>query len=393
MINNSHKKISNDIINILRKFTKRKKVPLHEPTIRKLDFVQVKKNLLSTKVSTSSSDTVRFENSISKFTKSKYSVAIINGTSSLQLAIKVLGIKQNDEIFIPNLNYVASSNATLYCGAIPHYVDIELENFGIDVKKLEKYILKNCFYKKNKLINKKTKRSITAIIPTHIFGVACNIDQILKISQKYNLKVIEDAAEGFGSYFRKKHLGTYGHIGVLSFNGNKIITTGGGGAILTQNKEYYLKALKLAKIAKKEKNFWNYDYFELGYNFRLPGLNASLGLSQIKNINNLLKKKKIIFNKMNYLIKKNKDYKLVVQKNNFESNKWLNNIFIFNSNYSLRNRIIKTMIRQGISVRPVWKLMHKIKYLSTYPKMNLENSIKAEKSLISLPSSPNLIRR
>ena len=292
MINNSSKEISSDIIKVIRKFTKKKNVPLHEPTIRNLDLSQVKKNLLSTQVSTSSSDTIKFENSISKFTNSRYSVAIINGTSSLQLAIKVLDIKDNDEVFIPSLNYVASSNATLYCGAIPHYIDIELENFGVDVKKLEKYILKNCIYKKKKLINKKTKRPITAIIPTHIFGTACNIDQILKISKKYNLKVIEDAAEGFGSFYKKKHLGTFGHVGVLSFNGNKIITTGGGGAILTQNKKYYTKALKLAKIAKKEKNFWDYDYSELGYNFRLPGINASLVLYQKKNINYLLKKKK-----------------------------------------------------------------------------------------------------
>ncbi len=392
MINNSSKEISSDIIKVIRKFTKKKNVPLHEPTIRNLDLSQVKKNLLSTQVSTSSSDTIKFENSISKFTNSRYSVAIINGTSSLQLAIKVLDIKDNDEVFIPSLNYVASSNATLYCGAIPHYIDIELENFGVDVKKLEKYILKNCIYKKKKLINKKTKRPITAIIPTHIFGTACNIDQILKISKKYNLKVIEDAAEGFGSFYKKKHLGTFGHVGVLSFNGNKIITTGGGGAILTQNKKYYTKALKLAKIAKKEKNFWDYDYSELGYNFRLPGINASLGLSQIKNINDLLKKKKKIFNKMKSLFKKNNNYSLVVQQNNPESNNWLNNIYIFNSNYSLRNKIINTMLKKGISVRPVWKLMHKIKYLSIYPKMNLENSIKAEKSLISIPSSPSLIR-
>ena len=392
MINNSYKGISSDITKVIRRFTKKRYVPLHEPTIRNLDLSQVKRNLLSTQVSTSSSDTIKFENSISKFTNSKYSVAIINGTSSLQLAIKVLDIKDNDEVFIPSLNYVASSNATLYCGAIPHYIDIELENFGIDVKKLEKYILKNCIYKKKKLINKKTKRPITAIIPTHIFGTACNIDQILRISQKYNLKVIEDAAEGFGSFYKKKHLGTFGHVGVLSFNGNKIITTGGGGAMLTQNKKYYVKALKLAKIAKKEKNFWDYDYSELGYNFRLPGINASLGLSQIKNINNLLKRKKIIFNKMKFLFKKNKNYSLVVQQNNSESNNWLNNIYIFNSNYSLRNKIINTMLKQGISVRPVWKLMHKIKYLSIYPKMNLENAVKAEKSLISIPSSPSLIR-
>ena len=150
MINNSYKGISSDITKVIRRFTKKRYVPLHEPTIRNLDLSQVKRNLLSTQVSTSSSDTIKFENSISKFTNSKYSVAIINGTSSLQLAIKVLDIKDNDEVFIPSLNYVASSNATLYCGAIPHYIDIELENFGIDVKKLEKYILKNCIYKKKK---------------------------------------------------------------------------------------------------------------------------------------------------------------------------------------------------------------------------------------------------
>jgi perosamine synthetase len=391
MIKDKYKIISSEIVDSIKKISKKKKIMLHEPLILKDDFLQVKKCLQSASVSTASRYTIKFEQQISRYTKSKYSIALINGTAALQIAIKTLNIKKNEEILIPNLNYIASTNATLYCGAIPHFIDIELENFGVNVEKLKEYIQKKCELKNNHLINKTTKRVIKAIIPTHIFGSACNIDKLLILCKEFKLKVIEDASECLGSFYKDKHLGTFGDIGVLSFNGNKIITTGGGGAILTQKIIYYKKALKLATIQKKTKNYWEYDYYEMGFNYRLPGLNSSLGLSQLKKIKKILNKKKKIAEKFMLLFKNSKHFKFIIQKNSERSNFWLNNIFINNSNISLRNKIIKETIKKKIFIRPVWKLMHKINYLSSYPKMDLTNSIFAEKSLVSLPSSPNLL--
>jgi|TARA_B110000967_G_C18852301_1_gene545291 perosamine synthetase len=390
MIKKKHNLIASQATKLIRKISSKKKLHLHQPLILKNDFLKLKKCLYSTNVSSASSYTLDFEDRLSKFTKSKYAIALINGTAALEIAIRTLNIKKDDEIFIPSLNYVASSNATLYCGAIPHFVDIELENFGVDVKKLEKYIIKYCIIKNNNLVNKSTKRIIRAIIPTHIFGVSCNIDELLILSKKYKLKIIEDAAEALGSTYQKKHLGTFGDIGVLSFNGNKIITTGGGGSLLTQNKTYYTKALRLVTIAKKTKNYWKYDYHEMGFNYRLPGLNSALGISQLKKIKKILLKKSRNQKKLNFLFSNNKYLKFVEQKNSKTSNYWLNNLYIFKSNLTLRDKIIEEMIKNEIFVRPVWKLMSKIKYLSQYPRMNLDNSIAVEKSLISIPSSPNL---
>ena len=385
-----HKKISNEIIKSVKFFIKKKYVPLHEPSFKKEDFESVSKCLKSSYVSTVSKFTNIFEEKIKKLTKSKYSIAIINGTSAIQLAIMSCGIKKNDEILIPSLNYIGSTNAVIYCNAIPHFVDVESQTFGIDTIKLENYLKKICIIKKNTTINKITKRNIKAIIPTHVFGNSAKIQEIMKIAKKFNLKLIEDASECVGSYYKNKHLGTFGDVGVLSFNGNKIITTGGGGAIITNNKKIYQKALNLSMISRKKNSGWSYDYNEVGYNYRLPGINSSLGISQLNNLSYLLKIKRKIFLEYKKIFKDNIYFKLVDVLKNTKSNHWLNTIYIFDSNLSFRDQIITETNKNGIGIRPVWKLMHRIKHLSKYPKMNLQNSEKLEVSLINLPSSPNL---
>ena len=385
-----HKKIIKEIIAGMKFFKKNKFIPLHEPNLNSEDIKMVKKCIQSSYISSVSHFTHKFENKIKYLTKSKYSIAVINGTSALQIAIKACGVKKGQEVLIPNLNYIGSSNATIYCGAIPHFVDVESNSFGIDTEKLEKYLNKICYIKKNSLINKYTKRVIKAVIPTHIFGNSAKIDNILKISKKFHLKVIEDASECVGSYYKGKHLGTFGDAGVLSFNGNKIITTGGGGAIITNNKKIYNESLNLSTINRKKNSGWRYDYNDIGYNYRLPGINSSIGISQLKKLPNLILKKRKINLKYKNLFSNSKFFKLVSEPKNNKSNHWLNTLFIFNSNLNLRDKIIKETNKKGVGVRPVWKLMHKITHLSKYPKMNIKNSEKLEKSLINLPSSPNL---
>ena len=211
------------------------------------------------------------------------------------------------------------------------------------------------------------------------------------MARKYNLKVIEDASEALGSFYRKKHLGTFGDVGVISFNGNKIITTGGGGVILTNKKDVRNKCFKLCTIGRNT-NHWQYDYSEIGYNYRLPGLNASLGISQLKKINLYIKKKKIIYNYYKNFFKTN-DIKLLLKNKEFSDNNWLNAIFIKNSNLKLIRRLVVGANNKKIQIRPVWKLMHKIKYLNKFPKMKLVNSIIAEKSILTLPSGPDVFEK
>ena len=388
-----YKKISNEIIKSVKSFIKKRNVPLHEPFFQKEDFKSMNKCLSSSYVSSVSKFTNIFEEKIKKLTKSKYSIAKVNGTAAIQIAIRSCGIKKDDEILIPNLNYIGSTNATIYCNAIPHFVDVESVAFGIDTIKLENYLKEISLVKKNFVINKKSKRIIKAIIPTHVFGNPSKIEEIMKIAKKFNLKVIEDASECVGSYYKNKHLGTFGDVGVLSFNGNKIITTGGGGAIITNNKKIYEKSFSLSTISRKKNSGWSYDYDDLGYNYRLPGINSALGISQLSNLSHLLKVKRKIFIEYKKIFKNNVHFKLMAEPDNTKSNHWLNTIFIFNSNLRLRDQIIKETNKSGVGIRPVWKLMHKIKHLSNHPRMNIKNSEILEKSLINLPSSPNLYEK
>ena len=385
-----HKRIVSEISKNIKKISNSKKLILHSPFIKKDDLESVKKCLKSSYISTVSNYTNLFEKKLKNFTKSNYVVSTINGTSALQVALDTCGIKKNEEVLIPNLNYIASSNATLYCHAIPHFVDVERKTLGIDIDKLKIYLNRISSKKNGKLYNIKTKKIISAIIPTHIFGNPCQIDRLIKLSKFYNLKVIEDASEALGTFYKKKHLGTFGDVGILSFNGNKIISTGGGGALLVKNKKNFQKALSLTKISRINNKSWNYDYNDIGYNYRLPGLNASLGISQINKINKILSLKKKINAKYKKFFKKNKYFELLHETQHTRSNHWLNTIFLFNSNLKLRDNVVSELNKRNIGVRPVWKLMHKIRHLSKFPKDDLRNSIMLEKGLINLPSSPEI---
>ena len=379
-----------EIVKSLKNFKNKERYLLHEPTLDKNDLLQLKKCITSTYVSTVSSHINIFEKRLSNFTKSKYVIATLTGTAAIEIALKSVGINKNEEVLIPNINYIATSNSLLQIGAIPHFVDINLDDLGVDIEKLDLYLKKNSYFKNNKLINKKTKRIISAIMPTYIFGNSCDVDQLVKLTKKFKLKLIEDSSESLGSFYKKKHLGTFGEAGVISFNGNKIITTGAGGAILTNSKKIFNRAIHLTKIARKQNFFWEYDYDEPGHNYRMPGLNPSLGISQIKKLNLLLKKKEKIYNVYKKYFADSSKIRLVKETKNSKWNYWLNTIFINNSNLQLRNKVIIELNKKRIFVRPIWKPMSKISYLKKFPKMDLKNSSIAEKSLISLPSSPNL---
>ncbi len=385
--------ISKYILRGVRKINPKKTFfSLHSPIIDRTDLLEVKKCLNSTYVSTHSNLIKKFEKNISSFTKSKYSVATINATSGLHIALKALDIRKNDEVLLGDLNYIAAANSILYIGATPHFVDIGLNDLFIDVKKLEKYLETTTTQVRGRLINKKTGKIIKAIIATYIFGKGGQINELVKISKKFKLKIIEDASEALGSYYKKKHLGTFGNIGVVSFNGNKIITTGGGGAILTNNQKLFKKCYELSTISRKRKNNWEYDYSGLGYNYRLPGLNASLGISQLKKIKKYLRIKNKIYNHYKKYFSGNEIF-LMKNEKNFKNNNWLNSLFIKDSNLNLIKNIIIIASKKRIMLRPVWKLMHKIKYLKKFPRMKLKNSIIAEKSVITLPSGVDVLQK
>jgi len=309
----------------------------------------------------------------------------------LHLSIIACGIKNNDEVLVPTITFVGTGNAILYSGAIPHFVDSEIETLGIDPLKLERYLEKIAIKKGKFYFNKKTFRRIRAIIPVHIFGNICQIDNILKIAKKYNLIVIEDAAEALGSFYKKKHAGTFGLVGCFSFNGNKIITTGGGGAIITNNK-LLAKKIKHLSITAKINHRWEYIHDTVGYNFRMPNLNAALGSAQIENLNKFLKSKRKLFLRYSEEFLKINDVRLIKNPRFCKSNNWLNTIFIKNSSIKKRNKVLSLAQKNLIFLRPVWKPLHKLKHFNNMPKMNLDVAMKIYKSCINLPSSASYFK-
>jgi perosamine synthetase len=377
--------LPNDIIKSIRKVVGKKKHNLHEPLFCGNEIEYLKKTIITNLVSSIGPFVKKFENQITRFTRSKYAVSVVNGTEALHLSLVVCGIKNDDEVLVPTITFAGTANAIVYSGAIPHFVDSEFETLGIDPLKLEKYLEKITIKKGKFYFNKKTKRKIKAIMPVHVFGNICQIDKILKIAKKYNLVVIEDAAEALGSFFQRKHAGTFGLVGCFSFNGNKIMTTGGGGAIITNNK-LLAKKIKHLSTTAKINHRWEYIHDVVGYNYRMPNLNAALGSAQIENLNKFLKSKRKLF--LRYCDEFSKiEYVSLIKNPKFsKSNNWLNTIFIKNYSIKKRNKLLSLAQKKHIFLRPVWKPLHTLKHFNKMPRMNLDQAMKIYSSCISLPS-------
>ena len=325
-----------------------------------------------------------FENKICKFTKSKYAVALVNGTSALHILLTYFKINNEDEVLLPSLTFVATANAIKYCNANPHFLDIEKETLGICPKKLEKYLSKTLIRKKNFSINKYTKKKVRVLIAVHLFGFPCKIEEIKKICFKYKIKVIEDAAEAMGSFYKNKHLGNFSEAGVISFNGNKTITCGGGAVIISSNKKLTDKIKHLSTTAKI-KHDWEYIHDDVGYNYRMTNLNAAVGCAQIENIKKIIKAKRKNFISYNEIFKKYKDIKIFKEPKNSSCNYWLITI-LFKKN--IRNKILKLINQKGFNARAIWKPLHTLKIYKDCQRDKMTTTFDIYKNSINLPSSP-----
>ncbi len=384
-------KISKKIVKIFKKKIKLNKVYLHEPDLNKSDSVYLKDCINQNAVSAAGKFIQKFENKILNLTKAKCVISTNSGTSALHISCILMNVKENDEVLVPAFTFVATANAIKYCGAIPHFIDIEENHFGVNVNKLDNYLKEISIKKGNFCFNKKTGRKIKAIMPVHVFGHFMKINELIKLAKKYNLSIIEDAAEAIGSYYKNKHAGTFGHIGVLSFNGNKTITCGAGGAILTNNKKVAQKARHLIATAKIAHPY-NYIHDEVGFNYRMANLNAALGYSQIKRIKKILKKKRKLFNFYDKIFKGNIYFKLINEPKKSKSNFWLQTILI-NEKYSkFTKKIIEDLNDKKIYVRPGWELMNNLKHFKNCPKMDLSIAKRICKRIINIPSSSFLER-
>ena len=282
------------IVNIIRSNFNQPEdfIPLHAPTFNGNEKKYLNECIDSTFVSSVGKFVDRFEEEFARYTGTKKAIVCVNGTNALHLALILAGVQSTDEVITQPLTFIATANAISYCGAQPVFIDVNKETLGLSPKKLENWLIQNVeFNQLQEPINKSTQKKLSACVPMHTFGHPCKIDQIVSICNKYNIPVVEDAAESLGSYHKGKHTGTFGKIGVVSFNGNKIMTTGGGGMLLFNDEDMAAKAKHLTTQAKVPHK-WDFIHDNVGYNYRMPNINAALGLAQLEQLNVFLNAKR-----------------------------------------------------------------------------------------------------
>ena len=332
----------------------------------------------------------QLEKQIADYTGAKRAIAVVNGTAALHISLLLAGVKRNEEVIVPGLTVVATANAVTYCDAIPHFVDSEEDTLGIDPSKLDDYLTSITEFSGGCCINKNTGRKISAILPVHIFGHPCKIDSILEVANKYKLEIVEDAAESLGSFYNGKHTGTFGKFGAISFNGNKIITTGGGGIILTNDDNLADYAKHITTTAKVPHR-WEFIHDQVGFNYRMPNLNAALGCAQLERLPEFLALKRKLFQSYEENLSQVNGVSLVQEPPNCSSNYWLQTITLGNPNLDLRNEILTVLNEAGLMSRPVWNGLHKLKHFNECPKMDMSVTNSLEERIINIPSSSFLI--
>ena len=361
----------------------KKTISLHEPKFIGNEKKYLSQCIDSTYVSSVGKFVDKFEKKIAKYTKAKYAIATTNGTSALHISLILAGVESNDEVITQPINFVASCNAISYCNAKPLFIDVDKDTMGLSPFALETFLKKNSLIRNKKCINKKTKKIIKACIPMHTYGHPCRIDEIKKILKKYYIFLIEDAAESLGSFYKKKHTGTFGKLGVISFNGNKIVTAGGGGCIITNDKDLAKKAKHLSTTAKVPHK-WYFNHDMIGYNYRMPNLNAALLVAQLEKLNNFIVNKRALANKYEVFFNKT-DHIFFKEPKNCKSNYWLNAI-IFKDKIQ-RDQFLDETNSNGIMTRPIWTLMSQLPMFKDAQTTNLKNSKWLNDRLVNLPSS------
>jgi aminotransferase in exopolysaccharide biosynthesis len=316
-------------------------------------------------------------------------VAVINGTAALHIALKLAGVTTGDEVLIPALTFVATANAVTYCNAKPHFVDSEQRTLGVDPSKLRDYLAHHTEQRGGRCINRATGRVIRALVPMHTFGHPVDLDALLAVAHDFNLVIIEDAAESLGSTYHGQHTGTFGLLGTLSFNGNKTITTGGGGTILTNDATLAHYAKHLTTTAKLP-HAWEYRHDEIAYNYRLPNLNAALGYAQLEQLPDMLAAKRALFARYKVAFSSVRGVAVVAEPELCQSNYWLQTLLLDENQADQRDLVLSATNAAGYMTRPAWTLMHELHQFKDCPKMDLSTAQSLSQRLINIPSSSSL---
>lgn len=358
-------------------------IPLHEPRFFGNEKKYLNECIDSTFVSSVGKFVDMFEQKIAEFTGAKYAVTTTNGTAALHISLLLSGVEHGDEVMTQPLTFIATCNAISYCNADPVFIDVDLDTLGLSPTALKEFLKNNCEISGQKCINKKSGKTIKACVPMHTFGHPCKIDEIKTICDEWHIALVEDAAESLGSYYGGRHTGTFGLVGAISFNGNKIITSGGGGCIIT-NDEVIAKKAKHITTTAKIPHKWEYVHDLVGYNYRLPNINAALLMAQLEQLEKFLaSKRELAIKYKNFFA--NTDIKFIEEPKNSKSNYWLQAILL--KDKSRRDEFLEFTNKNGVMTRPIWRLMNELEMYRDCQKDELKNAKYLEERVVNIPSS------
>ncbi|MDC1004757.1 LegC family aminotransferase [Opitutales bacterium] len=358
-------------------------VPLHRPVFEGKEKQYLMECIDSNFVSSVGEKVTEFEELTAKFTDSKFAIATVNGTSALHMCLHLAGVERFDEVITQALTFVATCNAITYCGASPVFIDVDKDTMGMSPSSLESFLDEFVEIRGDYAYNKNSGKRIKACVPMHTFGFPCRIEEISSICSQWNLELVEDAAESLGSFYCAKHTGTLGSLGAISYNGNKIITTGGGGMIITNDESLAIRAKHITTTAKVP-HAYEFVHDEIGFNYRMPNLNAALGCAQMETLPKMLEIKESIIARYGQFFDGSR-IKMIRPIEGATCNNWLSAI-ILNSRKD-RDGFLSYTNENGVMTRPIWRLMSDLEMFQDCQKDGLENSRWLEERVVNIPSS------
>jgi perosamine synthetase len=364
-------------------------IALHEPEFNGQELAYVKDCIDTGWVSSVGAYVDRFERDLCAITGAKHAVATSNGTAALHICLLVVGVEAGDEVLMPALTFIATANSVSYAHAMPHFVDSEEATLGVDAARLQAYLEQAAERRDGATYNRRTGARIRALVVMHVFGHPCDMEALAALAERWHLVLIEDAAESLGAHYKGRHTGNVGHVAAVSFNGNKVVTTGGGGAVLTNDPALGKRAKHLTTTARVPHR-WNFLHDEVGYNYRLPNLNAALGCAQLENLPSFIARKRQLAARYEAAFAGVAGLRFLREPESCLSNYWLNAIVLDPAQSAQRDDLLAALNDAGYMSRPLWTLMHRLPMYAACPRMPLPTAESLEARVINIPSSPKL---
>ena len=366
-------------------------LPLHAPEFEGHEADYVRDCIETGWVSTAGAYVRRFEQALEAFTGVDHAIATVNGTAALHMSLMLAGVGPGDEVLTPTLTFVATANAVSHCGARPHFVDACPDRLAVDPVALEAHLQAVARVQDGRCVNRTTGATLRALTVTHVFGIPADLPALADVCARWNLALVEDAAEALGSTQDGVHVGGAGLAAALSFNGNKIVTTGGGGAILTRDPDVAGRARHLTTTARRGGG-WTYDHDAVGWNYRLPNLNAALGVAQMERLPDMLARKRVLADRYAAAFADLEGVRILTEPAGCRTNAWLNALVLARPDRAVRDAILERLNADGVQVRPLWTLMHRLPMYADAPRAALPVAEALEDAVINLPSSAALGR-